>query len=127
MYACIRKHRKASMSALKKVPNMEAFVGLLPKREEPKKGLKFEAWFGTAGNFTFVLIVKGTDKFIGVSKRNPDDNDALDTGLQIAAVRAYRSMCGYPDIDAGYSRQRPVSKREAKFDSVVAFLDKQQL
>jgi hypothetical protein len=103
------------MSALVKL-SREGLLALIPSRE--RVGLpvpnKLTAYFGSAGNFTFVLIETAGEKFIGVTKRNPVDKLAGPTGLEIAAVRAYRTMIGLSDEEAGYCRQRPVTKKEAK-------------
>lgn len=111
--------KEVNMSALKRIQKEGDLIALLPARERNGKGrpCKFEAWTGTAGNFTFVLIENQGGKYIGVSKRNPVDKDAGTTGLQIAVVRAYRSMKGLPDEDVGYCRQRPVTRKQARVAS----------
>lgn len=95
------------------------FLSFVPQRDHvAEKSGKFDAWSGTAGNFSFVLIERGKDKFVGVSKRNPEDKQSPSTGMGIAATRAYRAMCGVGDLDCGYSRQRPVTKKQAKEASI---------
>jgi len=107
------------MNALQKLPDEGALVGLLSIREQQAyKPVKFDAYMGTAGNFTVVLIEKGKERFIGVAKRNPGDKDNGSTGLQIAGTRAYRAMRGFAQDSQGYSRQRPVSKKEAKMAAI---------
>jgi hypothetical protein len=101
----------------------EVFCELLPYRLagwELVKRSKFSAFGGTLGNFTVIIVKNKVGIYAGVSKRNPQDKDSNNTGLRIAAVRAWRSVCGE---DPGYERQRPVSKREAKYHSAIALVE----
>lgn len=103
----------------------EKFNELIPERDKwliPDPA-DFDAYVEHVGNFTVVLIV-GKNFYawaVGVSKRNPCDKDSFDIGISIAAIRALKTFRGK---DPGYSRQRPVSKKDAKVASNVAFAEK---
>jgi hypothetical protein len=94
-----------------------AFIGCLPVRERPKdvkSDYKVFSDMSDLGNFSVVVIQTKSGLFAGVSKRNPTDKPS-ETGVCVAAVRAWRS---FQDKDPGYNRQRPVSKKEAKYASI---------
>ena len=97
-----------------------SFLGYLPERDRNAPDSKFIAFGGHLGNFTVVIIRANQSVYAGVSKRNPSDKPS-DAGLRIAAARAWRS---YRGIETGYSRQRPVTKAEAKRASAEARIDK---
>jgi hypothetical protein len=83
-------------------------------------GNKSEFYVGEFGNFSVVVITTKSGLYAGVSKRNPCDRPG-DTGQRIAATRAWRDLAGKP---AGYSRQHPISKSEAKRISAFAIVGK---
>lgn len=96
------------------------FFQCLPEREKNVSDKSFEVFHGEFGNFNVVVIQTKGGLFAGVAKRNPSDKPS-EAGECIAAVRAWRD---YQGKDGGYSRQRPVTKAEAKRISLEAHLDK---
>lgn len=98
----------------------DVFVALLPERERDLARVSTHETFSEfLGNFT-VVVIRGTfNSWAGVSKRNPIDSDNC-AGLRIAAVRAWRNRV---ERDPGYSRQRLVTKREAKRASMNDIID----
>jgi len=95
-------------------------VGCLPDREALAAIKDVPKVFtGDFGNFTVVVLQAKSGLYCGVSKRNPCDRPS-ETGFCIAAVRAWRD---YQGKEAGYSRQHPISKAEAKRISIAAALD----
>ena len=112
-------------NALAKLPDEGNIYSCLPERYQKnwKSGLKFDAFYGAIGNFTIVIIEKGKERFVGIAKRNPDDRENPSVGLCIAATRAYKALIGIDEEDAGYCRQRPVSKREARINAAMALIE----
>ena len=88
----------------------EEFRDLLPERINnriPRRTSQTsyvqEYFYGHLGNFTVFVIRDSSGRiYAGVAKRNPCDKESNDTGLTIAATRAYKEFIGK---DPGYCRQ----------------------
>jgi hypothetical protein len=106
---------------LRKVDKIK-FLECIPSRESNFSApTGFDVFTEDCGNFTVVVVSsKNLGMAVGVAKRNPSDIPS-EAGFCIAAVRAWRDFSGK---DPGYSRQRPVSKREAKLISVANRVEK---
>jgi hypothetical protein len=88
----------------------EIFMEYIPERERNLGDTDFKVFANALGNFTVcILQTKKGMLAAGVSKRNPCDR-SNSTGFGVAAVRAWRD---YQGKDPGYSRQHPVSRKQA--------------